>query len=35
MMDSPCYVAGEATDAEGRLEVFDPYTGDLAGRVER
>ncbi len=38
MTDRPCYVAGEATTAEAMsaadwLDVFDPYTGDIAGRV--
>ena len=33
MTDRPFYIAGEATATENWLDVFDPYTGDLAGRV--
>ena len=32
LMELPCYVAGEATGSE-ILEVFNPYSGKLAGRV--
>ena len=36
MTDHPSYIAGEATKpgtTQDWLDVFDPYSGDLAGRV--
>ena len=33
VLELPCYVAGEPVSADGRLEVTNPYTGQVAGTV--